>query len=120
MWVSYSYIAWQSQAINLEFGTGEGRKKSMTSLNNNTQVDVVEEQHCMRFPAASSRGIWFGENPLDDTHTLMLAQIILVVVTYQLLYFLLRPLGQTKFVCNLLVLINSVCDIVINYSFLFG
>ncbi|XP_008234078.1 PREDICTED: cation/H(+) antiporter 15-like [Prunus mume] len=74
----------------------------MASLNNNTQVDVVEEQHCMRFPAASSRGIWFGENPLDDTHPLMLAQIILVVVTYQLLYFLLGPLGQTKFVCNLL------------------
>ncbi|CAB4271015.1 unnamed protein product [Prunus armeniaca] len=74
----------------------------MASLNNNTQVDVVEEQHCVRFPAASSRGIWFGENPLDDTHSLMLAQIILVVVTYQLLYFVLRPLGQTKFVCNLL------------------
>ncbi|XP_021820155.1 cation/H(+) antiporter 18-like, partial [Prunus avium] len=74
----------------------------MASLKNNTQVDVVEEQYCMRFPAASNRGIWFGENPLDDTHPLMLAQIILVVVTSQLLYFLLRPLGQTKFICNLL------------------
>ncbi|KAH0979400.1 hypothetical protein GBA52_006577 [Prunus armeniaca] len=74
----------------------------MAALSNNTQVDVVEPQHCMLVHASSSRGIWFGENPFDDPYPLMLAQIILVVLTSRLLYFLLRLLGQTKFVCNLL------------------
>ncbi|XP_021819996.1 cation/H(+) antiporter 15-like [Prunus avium] len=74
----------------------------MAALSNTTQVDVVEPQHCMLVHASSSRGIWFGENPFDDPYPLMLAQIILVVLTSRLLYFLLRPLGQTKFVCNLL------------------
>lgn len=49
-----------------------------------------------------SKGIWFNDNPLDYPLPAAMAQIILAVVTSRLLYFLLRPLGQTKFVCNLL------------------
>ncbi|KAM5556768.1 cation/H(+) antiporter 15-like [Rosa sericea] len=59
-------------------------------------------QVCVPSVAIFSKGVWFKENPFDYTFPATLAQIILVVVTSRLLYFLFKPLGQTKFSCNLL------------------
>ncbi|XP_004296353.1 PREDICTED: cation/H(+) antiporter 15-like [Fragaria vesca subsp. vesca] len=49
-----------------------------------------------------SKGICFAENPLDSPFSRLMAQIILFNLTSRLLYSILKPLGQTKFVCNLL------------------
>ncbi|CAN6710012.1 unnamed protein product [Malus baccata var. baccata] len=57
---------------------------------------------CMQQQAVTSKGFWRKDNPLDYPLPLTMAQIVLVVVISRALYYLLRPLGQTKFVCNLL------------------
>ncbi|XP_004308962.1 PREDICTED: cation/H(+) antiporter 15-like [Fragaria vesca subsp. vesca] len=57
---------------------------------------------CVPLSALSSKGIWFNENPLDYELPATLFQITIFVVTSRLLYVLLKPLGQTKFTCNLL------------------
>ncbi|KAL6126797.1 hypothetical protein ACLB2K_074842 [Fragaria x ananassa] len=57
---------------------------------------------CATPAETASRGFWFHEDPLDYTVPATLAQVILVIVTFRLLYFLLKPLGQTKLTCHLL------------------
>ncbi|EOY17661.1 Cation/H+ exchanger - like 7 [Theobroma cacao] len=49
-----------------------------------------------------SKGIWYGENPLDYFIPLAMFQIILFFILSRAVYFLLRPLKQPKVVCNVL------------------
>lgn len=63
----------------------------------------------------ASRGFWFHEDPLDYTVPATLAQVILVIVTFRLLYFLLKPLGQTKLTCHLLVLALFHASTIVGY-----
>ncbi|KAK9913789.1 hypothetical protein M0R45_037598 [Rubus argutus] len=49
-----------------------------------------------------TKGIWFGGNPLESPVSSIMAQVILVVLTSRLLYYFLKPLGQTKVACSLL------------------
>ncbi|XP_031378492.1 cation/H(+) antiporter 15-like [Punica granatum] len=49
---------------------------------------------------SSPRGIFYKENPLLESYNLFALQIILLVLAYRAVYFLLRPLKQTKFVCS--------------------
>ncbi|XP_021820160.1 cation/H(+) antiporter 15-like [Prunus avium] len=57
---------------------------------------------CQPQQSISSKGIWLRDNPLDYPFPLIMAQVTLVLFTSRTLYYLLRPLGQTKFACNLL------------------
>ncbi|XP_061995559.1 cation/H(+) antiporter 15-like [Rosa rugosa] len=63
---------------------------------------MISFRVCEQRSAIASKGFWFKENPLDYAFPATLVQIVLVVVTSRLLYFLLKPLGQTKFSCDLL------------------
>ncbi|KAM1020295.1 hypothetical protein ACFX13_042286 [Malus domestica] len=74
----------------------------ITSKNNSQYNEMGSKAHCLPFEQNASKGIWAGDNPLDYPYPLSLAQIILVVLTSTLLYCFLRPLGQTRYVCNLL------------------
>lgn len=76
---------------------------TITSKNNSQYNEMGSKAHCLPFEQNASKGIWAGDNPLDYPYPLTLAQIILVVLTSRLLYCFLRPLGQTRYVCNLLV-----------------
>ncbi|KAM5556769.1 cation/H(+) antiporter 15 [Rosa sericea] len=60
-------------------------------------------EFCISSPLASGfRSIWYDRYHLDHPLTLTMAKIMLFVVTSQVLHCFLKPLGQTKFVCNLL------------------
>ncbi|KAL5568849.1 hypothetical protein UlMin_025424 [Ulmus minor] len=48
------------------------------------------------------RGIFLGDNPFDFVYPTFMAKIIAMTLLSQLLYFVLRPLKQTKFVCYFL------------------
>ncbi|KAL6131665.1 hypothetical protein ACLB2K_070039 [Fragaria x ananassa] len=50
---------------------------------------------------SGSKAIWHV-NPLDFPFPLMMVQIIVIVLTSQVLYICMRPLGQHKFVSHLL------------------
>ncbi|PQP97702.1 hypothetical protein Pyn_10698 [Prunus yedoensis var. nudiflora] len=63
---------------------------------------LVPAAICLPQQSISSKGIWLRDNPLDYPFPLIMAQVTLVLFTSRTLYYLLRPLGQTKFVCNLL------------------
>ncbi|XP_008234073.1 PREDICTED: cation/H(+) antiporter 15-like [Prunus mume] len=63
---------------------------------------LVPTAICRPLESISSKGIWLRDNPLDYPFPLVMAQVSLVLLTSRALYYLLRPLGQTKFVCNLL------------------
>ncbi|GKV28237.1 hypothetical protein SLEP1_g37317 [Rubroshorea leprosula] len=49
-----------------------------------------------------SRGIWYGENPLDFVGPLFMFQVIASFVFSRTFYFLLRPFGTPKWVCSVL------------------
>ena len=53
---------------------------------------------------ANFRGVWYGDNPFDFALPTLMAKIILVSLISRLLYCLLRPLKQPKFVCYVLVI----------------
>lgn len=59
---------------------------------------------CSEMNGHSSRGIFFNDNPLEDSFNVFTLQIILLILAYQIVYFLLRPLKQTKFICSVVVL----------------
>ncbi|KAF5736533.1 putative K(+)/H(+) antiporter [Tripterygium wilfordii] len=48
------------------------------------------------------RGIWHGVNPLDYIQPVFMLQVILAFVVPRIVYLLLRPLRQPRFVCYLL------------------
>ncbi|CAB4301441.1 unnamed protein product [Prunus armeniaca] len=74
-----------------------------TEMINRTQTTLaIRRTVCVPVQRIDSEGIWLKDNPLDFPYPLMLFQIILLVLISRALYCLLRPLGQTKFVCNLL------------------
>lgn len=77
----------------------------MTSLISNpkTYKPGSEMEFCGPLRPPYSKGIWVGDNPLQNPFLSMLAQTLLIVITSRVLYFFLRPLGQTKLVCSLLV-----------------
>ena len=54
-----------------------------------------------------SKGIWFGEDPTERVFSIVMLQIILMFLFSRLRYFVLRPLKQPRFICNLLVSIFS-------------
>ncbi|CAN6705310.1 unnamed protein product [Malus baccata var. baccata] len=76
----------------------------MTSLSSipKTYKPGSEMEFCGPLRPLHSKGIWVGDNPLQNPFSLMLAQTLLIVITSRVLYFFLRPLGQTKVVCSLL------------------
>ncbi|KAK3229736.1 hypothetical protein Dsin_001617 [Dipteronia sinensis] len=49
------------------------------------------------------KGIWFGNDPTDRAFSIVMLQIILMFLFSRLMYFVLRPLKQPRFICNLLV-----------------
>lgn len=80
----------------------------MVMFSNNTAVSKHDHSFfCHRRLTSETRGIWFGENPLNYAYPLTLFQIILVVMISRMLYYFLKPLGQTTFVCYLLVRFSS-------------
>lgn len=55
----------------------------------------------------SSEGMLYKDNPLSHSFNLLLFQIAMVNIFSQAMYFLLRPLRQSKFVCSTLVRVSS-------------
>ncbi|KAK4835848.1 hypothetical protein QYF36_015253 [Acer negundo] len=49
-----------------------------------------------------TKGIWFGDDPIDRVFSIVMLQIILMFLFSRLMYFVLRPLKQPRFICNLL------------------
>lgn len=62
---------------------------------------------CTSYTDKVSRGIFFGDDPLEKAFMVFLLQVIAMSLASHLIYYLLRPLKQPKFVCNVLVRINS-------------
>ncbi|XP_008234074.1 PREDICTED: cation/H(+) antiporter 15-like [Prunus mume] len=71
-------------------------------INRTKTILAIRRTVCVPVQRIDSEGILLKDNPLDFPYPLMLFQIILLVLISRALYCLLRPLGQTKFVCNLL------------------
>ncbi|KAK4778363.1 hypothetical protein SAY87_018550 [Trapa incisa] len=57
---------------------------------------------CTMDSGVSSRGIFYEDNPLQKSSNVFMLQIILLILAHRIVYFLLRPLKQTKFVCSVL------------------
>ncbi|KAH7537614.1 hypothetical protein FEM48_Zijuj03G0111600 [Ziziphus jujuba var. spinosa] len=57
---------------------------------------------CLPEQEVRSRGIFNGDNPFDYVCPVVFTQIFLYVLFSRLIYLFLRPLGQSKFVCNVL------------------
>ncbi|OWM89559.1 cation/H(+) antiporter 15-like [Punica granatum] len=57
---------------------------------------------CLLHAPKSSSGIFFGDDPLDKIFVLFMVQMIVMSLASRLVYLLLRPLKQPKFVCNTL------------------
>lgn len=62
---------------------------------------------CPKPMAATSTGVFQGENPLDFALPLVIVQIILVIVLTRTLAFLLRPLRQPRVIAEIIVSIFS-------------
>lgn len=72
---------------------------ALSSYLHSHRVKHGDERVCIPQQAiASSGAIWGEDNPLDYPYSLMMAQIILIVITSRVLYYFLRPSGQTKFI----------------------
>lgn len=87
--------------------TREDRGTKMAISSNTTQsINLGESgppEFCIPLHSTGSKGIWIERNHLEHPYPLVMAKIILVTVLSQVLHCFLKPLGQTKFVCNLLV-----------------
>lgn len=56
-----------------------------------------------RVKDVESGGYLYGDDPLKHTFPVFIALVALAQIVSHVFYFLLRPLKQPKFVCNLLV-----------------
>ena len=61
---------------------------------------------CPKPMAATSTGVFQGENPLDFALPLVIVQIILVIVLTRTLAFLLKPLRQPRVIAEIIVSIS--------------
>uniref|UniRef100_A0A7N0U8M1 Cation/H+ exchanger domain-containing protein n=1 Tax=Kalanchoe fedtschenkoi TaxID=63787 RepID=A0A7N0U8M1_KALFE len=57
---------------------------------------------CSAYETANSDGLWFGDNPLRFTTPLLLLQISVFSVTWHLIHFFLKPLGQSSMIAQIL------------------
>ncbi|XP_019055456.1 PREDICTED: cation/H(+) antiporter 15-like [Nelumbo nucifera] len=53
--------------------------------------------------AINSRSMWFGDDPLKFTLPILMFQLILFMFLSRSLHYVLRPLRQPKFICNIIV-----------------
>lgn len=58
---------------------------------------------CAARNGSFSRGIFYNEDPLQKSYNVFVLQVILLILAHRIVYFLLRPLKQTKFVCSVVV-----------------
>ncbi|WCJ19956.1 Cation/hydrogen exchanger family protein [Euphorbia peplus] len=77
-----------------------------TEIINNNNFSAHRDHPKVCFPASKeiiqTQGVFAKENPLDFIFPILLLEIILFFTISQTVYFLLRPLRQPKFVCNML------------------
>ncbi|KAG7946703.1 hypothetical protein I3843_14G054800 [Carya illinoinensis] len=57
---------------------------------------------CNTMGQINSRGLWYGDNPLDFHVPLLLLQLSLISIFYRTLYFLLKPFGQPSIVSQII------------------
>lgn len=58
---------------------------------------------CKPYRPDISRGFFHGGNPLESRFRIFMVQLIVMSLISQLIYCILRPLRQPKFVCYALV-----------------
>lgn len=79
---------------------------STSRLTNETSVLPIDElMICMDRFRVKSAGIFHGDNPLHFPTTMLLAQLALPSLMTACLQFVLAPLGETDFFCQMMVII---------------
>ncbi|KAK6940178.1 Cation/H+ exchanger [Dillenia turbinata] len=75
-------------------------------------MDLTGNWTCEEFgsliDATTSGGYFSGDDPLKHTAPLLMFKIVLFFLISRLLYFLLRPLSQPRFLCNILILVHDL------------
>ena len=80
---------------------------------------------CQSINRINSKGFWFGNNPLEFSMPLLLLQLSLMSIVTQCIYLVLKPLGQTAIVSQILVslltfiVLNILCFILLSFFFFY-
>jgi hypothetical protein len=62
-----------------------------------------EKLVCQYVTRQTNKGVWYGDNPLHDTSSILALQIILMFLLSRITHFLLSPCHQTLLISQIVV-----------------